>query len=307
MFPTTDLIDPLAAARDRLVLQPGLPARRRASRTAEPEDPDGAARHPRLHHGRPDRAGRLPVEAVDTQEESRRRRGWCRGSAAQAGAHPRCRPAVTTTDHARAVSDPVGFITDLVVAIDDRLDARADPGRRLRSRRRSSEIATSGDLSRRSPGRAERRPVPGAPGGRRPAHRAARRPVRRFAAGLRRVRQTDCGPCNAGARTGTAGPAATARFPAPPAANIRRVSTRDRAGSPVARNAPTAMIAIRSPSSTTWSPSSIRPPTGDVIADAVRRSRPGPHINGSSPGRWKRNPNCSPVPGISHPCGRSSG
>ena len=43
MFATTDLIEPLARARHQVVLQPGLPAGRRAPRAAEPEDPHGAA------------------------------------------------------------------------------------------------------------------------------------------------------------------------------------------------------------------------------------------------------------------------
>ena len=45
-------------ARHHAVVQPGLPAGRRAPRAAEPEDADGAAGHPRLHDGRADRAGR---------------------------------------------------------------------------------------------------------------------------------------------------------------------------------------------------------------------------------------------------------
>ena len=48
MFATTDLIEPLAQRGIRAVLQPGLPAGRRAPGAAEPEDPDGAAGHPRL-------------------------------------------------------------------------------------------------------------------------------------------------------------------------------------------------------------------------------------------------------------------
>ena len=58
MFATTDLIEPLAAARDPAVLQPGLPAGGRTPRAAEPEDPDGAAGHPGLLDERADRTGR---------------------------------------------------------------------------------------------------------------------------------------------------------------------------------------------------------------------------------------------------------
>ena len=57
MFATTDLIGPLADRGDPAVVQPGLPAGRRAAGTAEPEGPDGAAGHPGLLGGRPDRAG----------------------------------------------------------------------------------------------------------------------------------------------------------------------------------------------------------------------------------------------------------
>ena len=45
-------------ARDPAVVQPGLPAGHRAARAAEPEGADGAAGHPGLHDGGPDRAGR---------------------------------------------------------------------------------------------------------------------------------------------------------------------------------------------------------------------------------------------------------
>ena len=58
MFATTDLIAPLARPRHQAVLQPGLPAGRRAPRAAESEDPHGAVRHPGLRDGRADRAGR---------------------------------------------------------------------------------------------------------------------------------------------------------------------------------------------------------------------------------------------------------
>ena len=58
MFATTDLIPPLAAARDPAVVEPGLPAGGRTPGAVEPEDSDGAAGHPRLLDGRTDRAGR---------------------------------------------------------------------------------------------------------------------------------------------------------------------------------------------------------------------------------------------------------
>ena len=68
MFATTDLIEPLAAARDPAVFQPGLPAGRRAAGAAEPEDPHGAAGHPGLLDGRPDRAGRAAGQASCPEE-----------------------------------------------------------------------------------------------------------------------------------------------------------------------------------------------------------------------------------------------
>jgi len=47
-----DRLDPAAGRpRDRLVLEPGLPAGRGAARAIEPEDPHGAAGHPGLHDG----------------------------------------------------------------------------------------------------------------------------------------------------------------------------------------------------------------------------------------------------------------
>jgi hypothetical protein len=45
-------------AWDTAVLQPGLPAGRGAARAAQPEDPHGAAGHPRLLDDRVDRTSR---------------------------------------------------------------------------------------------------------------------------------------------------------------------------------------------------------------------------------------------------------
>ena len=84
------------------------------------------------------------------------------------------------------------------------------------------------------------------------------------------------------------------------------ISTRDRAGEPRCAQCPDRDD--RDPISVIY----------DVVARWIRLStatslparsadlRRGPHINSGSLGRWKLNPNCSPVPGISPLSARSS-
>src|SRR5262249_24615578 len=79
--------------RDPAVLQPGLPAGRRAARAAEPEDPYGAAGHRGLLDDRPDRTRRRR-RAIPHRQSGRRRHGRCRAAAAQAGPHHRGRGVV---------------------------------------------------------------------------------------------------------------------------------------------------------------------------------------------------------------------
>ena len=90
MFATTDLIEPLAAARDPAVLQPGLPAGRRPARAAQPEDLDGAAGHLGLLDERADRAGRGRGGGPH-REGCRRRSVWCRRAAPQTRPYQRRR------------------------------------------------------------------------------------------------------------------------------------------------------------------------------------------------------------------------
>ena len=100
MFATTDLIEPLAAARDPAVLQPGLPAGRRTAGAAEPEDPDGAAGHPGLLDGRADRTGRRASRS--RREDRPTAAGRLRPGSASCG--PRREPAITRA----GVTEPPG-------------------------------------------------------------------------------------------------------------------------------------------------------------------------------------------------------
>jgi hypothetical protein len=156
---------------------------------------------------------------------------------------------VTTTDHDRAVSDPNGFITDLVVTVDDRLAPEqvraivtAITGGRAKSRRLAAFLADRPAVL--SDGRS---PAPRAVGDLLIALRAAgaavsppvcaacSKPMRTL---QRRGQDWYCGAC--GVRP----------FPAPPAANCSTSRPGIGPGNPAARNAPTAMTAIRSVSST---------------------------------------------------------
>ena len=76
------------AARDPPVLQPGVPAGRGTPRAAEPEDPDGAVRHPGLRHGRADRTDRRGNTVCKEAHRRRRRRG-CWLAATETGPHQR--------------------------------------------------------------------------------------------------------------------------------------------------------------------------------------------------------------------------
>ena len=111
MFATTDLIDAAGRARHHAVLEPGLSARRRAPGAAEPEDPDGAAGHPGLHDGRPDRTRRRRSAAAD-RDRARTRAVGADGVGDLRPKRARIirggRSAVTATATERAIADPVG-------------------------------------------------------------------------------------------------------------------------------------------------------------------------------------------------------
>jgi hypothetical protein len=138
---------------------------------------------------------------------------------------------VTTTDHDRAVSDPNGFITDLVVTVDDRLAPEqvraivtAITGGRAKSRRLAAFLADRPAVL--SDGRS---PAPRAVGDLLIALRAAgaavsppvcaacSKPMRTL---QRRGQDWYCGAC--GVRP----------FPCAACGQLRHISTRDRAGQP---------------------------------------------------------------------------
>ena len=67
MFATTDLAPLLAERGIQAVVEPGLPAGDGAARAAQPEGADGAAGHPGLHDGGPDRTDRGAQPARKTR------------------------------------------------------------------------------------------------------------------------------------------------------------------------------------------------------------------------------------------------
>ena len=263
MFATTDLIGPLAERGDPAVVQPGLPAGRRAAGTAEPEDPDGAAGHPGLLGGGPDRAGRASARP---RPRGRRRPPAPRPASAACGPGGPASTGRVTVDgalHDRAVSDPAGLITDLVTAVGPRLGREqvqavvaAVAGGRAKSRRLA---ARAGRAARG----ARRRQVPGAPGRR----GTARRPARRgrpghLAAAPARSAAGRSGASSAAARTGTARPACGTTSRAPPAGRTGPSPPGTGQGGRGARSARTTTAVTRSPSSTASSPPWIPAPGG---------------------------------------------
>jgi hypothetical protein len=107
---------------DPAVVQPGLPAGHRAARAAEPEGADGAAGHPGVHDGRPDRAGRR--REARPHGEDRERRGSRRREpeAPKSPDHERRQLNVTDPD---VLADPVGTAVALITGTDPGLSREA--------------------------------------------------------------------------------------------------------------------------------------------------------------------------------------
>ena len=111
---------PAGRPRHRAVVEPGLPAGHRTPRATEPEDPHGAAGHPRLLDGGTHRAG---CRCVRREAEEAGRGRPCRGprhAASQTRAHRPARAMTGTVDD-EAVTDPVGLVVRLVRAVESSL------------------------------------------------------------------------------------------------------------------------------------------------------------------------------------------
>ena len=233
-------------------------------------------RHPGLHDGRPDRAGRRRVETAGRTKKAVGGEAGRRRPASQAGPHPR-----------RPISR-------------DRAGTRG-PGARRPGRRwswtwsprptRAGPGARSAAVVAAVAGGRAKAPAPGrGPGGTDPgccSTAGPRRPGRSASccwrcarAGataisppcLRRVRQARCAPCSAAARTGTAGSAISAREPCAGCGDTRPDEPRATAtGRP--RCAKCSDLDDRDPVTVIHelSPSSTRTSTCTIVAAAVHR------------------------------------
>ncbi len=190
---------------------------------------------------------------------------------------------MSTSD--RSVSDPVGFITDLVVAVDDRLALE-------RARSVVTSVAGGRSKSRRLAGFLAERPAV-LTDGRSPAPRVVgdllialrKAGVGRFPRRSAPSAPSRCGPCSVVVRIGTAGPAACVRRPSRRAGSFDMSRHGIAPVGPAARDARTAMIVIRSRSSTTWLPGWIRLWTATSSPPRSAGLRPGLRINAGSRGR----------------------
>ena len=190
MFATTDLIEPLAAARDPAVLQPGLPAGRRPARAAQPENLDGAGGHLGLLDERADRASRGRGGGPD-REGCRRRSVWCRRVAPQTRPYQRRQQVTGDAASSRCARRSGRRASPASSARPSRVltgrwpvtSCGVSPAGRAKRRRLAQALAGQAVAARRWA-------FPGAPRGRGSADRAAPGRCRDYlAAGLRRVRK----------------------------------------------------------------------------------------------------------------------